>query len=55
MIGLIGIKKDFDFKIREKFSIENNISYKLKALFSEFKEVIILSTCNRTEIYINYE
>lgn len=55
MIGLIGIKKDIDIKIREKFSIENNISYKLKALFSEFKEVIILSTCNRTEIYINYE
>ena len=53
--GLIGLKKEVDVSIREKFAITNkqkeNIINKLLIIF---KEAIVLNTCNRTEIYINY-
>ena len=54
MIGLIGIKKNTPLEIREKFIIEpkKHKEY-VKELLKEMKEVVILATCNRTEIYFN--
>lgn len=50
MIGLIGIRKNTPLEIREKFIIK----YKeYEELLKELKEVVILATCNRTEIYFN--
>ena len=52
MLGLIGIKKGVDVSIREKLVIsprtKDLISNSLKNITDEF---VILSTCNRTEIY----
>jgi glutamyl-tRNA reductase len=54
MIGLIGIRKNTPLEIREKFIIKPK---KHKEYFQELlkvlKEVVILATCNRTEIYFN--
>lgn len=53
--GLIGLKKDVDVSIREKFAITNKQKENIiNNLLNKFKEAIVLSTCNRTEIYINY-
>ena len=55
MLGLVGIKKNIDISIREKLSIISSKKEEyLKKLLCEFEEAIILSTCNRTEIYVNY-
>lgn len=55
MLGLVGIKKNTDIFIREKLSIISNKKEEfLKELLCEFDEVVILNTCNRTEVYINY-
>ncbi|MGL4849701.1 MAG: glutamyl-tRNA reductase [Clostridium sp.] len=55
MIGLIGIKKETPLEIREKFSISNKKREKaLELLKSEVEEIVVLSTCNRTEIYFNH-
>ena len=55
MIAMVGIKKDTAIDIREKFAISENNKEKIyKSLLSKFKEVVILNTCNRTEIYLNY-
>lgn len=54
MIALLGIKKNTTLDIRSRFSIgpsKHNVF--LEELKKEFKEVLILGTCNRTEIYIN--
>lgn len=52
MLGLIGIKKGVDVSIREKLVIsprtKDLISNSLRNIIDEF---VILSTCNRTEIY----
>lgn len=52
MLGLIGIKKGVDVSIREKLVIsprtKDLISNSLRNITDEF---VILSTCNRTEIY----
>lgn len=52
MLGLIGIKKNVDVSIREKLVIsprtKDLISNALRNITDEF---VILSTCNRTEIY----
>ncbi|MCQ2968759.1 MAG: glutamyl-tRNA reductase [Clostridium sp.] len=52
MLGLIGIKKGVDVSIREKLVIsprtKDLISDSLRNITDEF---VILSTCNRTEIY----
>lgn len=52
MLGLIGIKKGVDVSIREKLVIsprtKDLISNSLRNITDEF---LILSTCNRTEIY----
>ena len=56
MLGMLGIKKNIGIGIREKFAIPvSKKTEKLKLLLNEFKECIVLSTCNRTEIYINYD
>lgn len=54
MIQLLGIKKNTEVKIREEFALskKKNKEY-TKELLKYFDEVVILSTCNRTEIYFN--
>ena len=54
MIALIGIKKNTPLEIREKFIIQpkRHKEY-MKELLKEMKEVVLLATCNRTEIYFN--
>lgn len=55
-LGLIGLKKNIDISIREKFSLGGRRKdEKLKALLKEFEEAVILSTCNRTEIYVFHD
>lgn len=52
MLGLIGIRKNVDIKIREKLSITTSKQIKvLEELKQTYNEVVIISTCNRTEIY----
>lgn len=54
MIQLLGLKKDLKVEIREKFSIIQKRIGEKNLLLSEIcNEVVILSTCNRTEIYFN--
>lgn len=54
MIGLIGIKKNTPIEVREKLTIhQKKIEHYTKELLKVVKEVVILSTCNRTEIYFN--
>lgn len=54
MIGLIGIKKNTPIEVREKFIIKTKkYEQYLQELLKELKEVVILATCNRTEIYFN--
>lgn len=52
LVGVIGISPKTDIRIREKLSIiEKRIPQKLEKLKEICEEVIILNTCNRTEIY----
>ncbi|MCX7903354.1 MAG: glutamyl-tRNA reductase [Caloramator sp.] len=52
MFGVIGISPTIDIKLREKLSIvEKRIPQKLEMLKEFCDEVVILSTCNRTEVY----
>ncbi|MGN0145204.1 MAG: glutamyl-tRNA reductase [Clostridium sp.] len=54
MLGLIGIKRNTPLEIREKFTLNpKKIPIYTEKLLKRFKEVVILSTCNRTEIYFN--
>lgn len=54
MIGLIGIKKNTPLEIREKFIIKTKKHNEyVEKLLKELQEVVILATCNRTEIYFN--
>lgn len=54
MLGLIGVRRNIDIKIREKFNIsEKKRIVVLEQLKDIFDEIVILSTCNRTEIYFN--
>lgn len=54
MLGLIGIRKNVDIKIREKLSITlSRQSKAIDELKKIYDEVVIISTCNRTEIYIS--
>lgn len=54
MIKLVGLRKNIDIEIREKLALNSKRQelYRDK-LLNYFKEVVILSTCNRTEIYLN--
>lgn len=54
MIQVIGIKKNIDLEIREKLSLNTTKQEKYtNELLNYFDEVVIISTCNRTEIYFN--
>lgn len=54
MIALIGIKRNIPIQIREAFTIKPSKKEGiLKALLERFDEAVLLSTCNRTEIYFN--
>ncbi|EKQ53265.1 MULTISPECIES: glutamyl-tRNA reductase [unclassified Clostridium] len=54
MIGLIGIRKNTPLEIREKFIIKpKKHKQYTNELLKELEEVVILATCNRTEIYFN--
>lgn len=54
MIQLLGIKKNTEVEIREKLSLSPKKREEYtKELLQYFDEVVILSTCNRTEIYYN--
>lgn len=54
MIGLVGIKKNTPLEIREKFIVKTKKHNEyVQELLKELTEVVILSTCNRTEIYFN--
>ncbi|MFW2488228.1 glutamyl-tRNA reductase [Clostridium chromiireducens] len=54
MIGLFGIRKNTPLEIREKFIIKpkKHREY-MNELLKDVNEVVILATCNRTEIYFN--
>lgn len=56
MISLIGVRHDTKVEIREKLSVipKRQEDY-LGRLLGEFSEGMILSTCNRSEIYVNSE
>ncbi|MBE6049076.1 MAG: glutamyl-tRNA reductase [Clostridium sp.] len=55
MIAFIGIKKNTEIYIREKLTIKSDRKDEILENFLEkFKEVVILNTCNRTEIYFSY-
>lgn len=52
MLGLMGIRANVNIDIREQFSISlSRLDMALNRLKDIFEEVVILSTCNRTEIY----
>ena len=54
IIQLIGVKSDCDIEIRQKFSIISaRLVDKLKSIYDVTGNVLILSTCNRTEIYVS--
>lgn len=54
MIGLIGIKRNTPIEIREKLTVHSN-KHKIviDKMLKIMKEVVLLTTCNRTEIYFN--
>lgn len=54
MIGVIGVKRNVGIAIREKLALYPKKHKKyVGELLNSFKEVVILNTCNRTEIYFN--
>ncbi|MBM7870837.1 glutamyl-tRNA reductase [Clostridium pascui] len=54
MLGVIGLKSNVKLEIREKLSIiPKHYGRALEGLMEVCEEVLILSTCNRTEIYYN--
>lgn len=54
MLGLIGIRKNVDINIRERLAIAlSRQSKSVQELNKLYEEVVIVSTCNRTEIYIS--
>ena len=59
MIGLISINfKTSPIEVREKFYFQNSEKMKFFELLSSecpVEGLIILSTCNRTELYYEYE
>lgn len=54
MIQLVGVKSQCDIEIRQKFSVASSVlEKKLKYINELVGNVVILSTCNRTEIYVD--
>lgn len=55
MISVLGIQKNIPLQIREKFSIKQKVKEKaMKELKNSLDEIVILNTCNRTEIYFKH-
>ncbi|MEK6265170.1 MAG: glutamyl-tRNA reductase [Clostridium sp.] len=56
MIQLIGLHSESTVEIREKLSIiPKHLEESIRSVLSICDEVVIISTCNRTEIYFNSE
>ncbi|MBE6066849.1 MAG: glutamyl-tRNA reductase [Clostridium lundense] len=56
MLGVVGLKSDIKLEIREKLSIiPKHYGRTIEGLMEICDEVLVLSTCNRTEIYYNSE
>jgi glutamyl-tRNA reductase len=56
MIQLIGLNSNCTIEIRERFAInKNSMEDCLGNLLKFCKEVLIINTCNRTEVYYNSE
>ncbi|MGG5462002.1 glutamyl-tRNA reductase [Clostridium sp. B9] len=56
MIGIIGVKRNINIEIREKLALYPKRHKKyVDKLLSSFKEVVIVNTCNRTEIYFSFQ
>lgn len=56
MIGVLGVKTEVKLDIREKLSIiPKRYESSLMKLKEKCDEVVILSTCNRTEVYYSYK
>ena len=56
MIQLIGLHSESTVEIREKLSImPKHLEESTRKLLSICEEVVIISTCNRTEVYFNSE
>ncbi|NKF08720.1 glutamyl-tRNA reductase [Clostridium gasigenes] len=54
MIQVIGLKKNIELEIREKLSLNTRKQEEFtNKLLNYFNEVVIISTCNRTEVYLN--
>lgn len=54
MIGVLGIRHDVSLEVREKLAVIPSRKEKaILELYKCFNEVVLLSTCNRTEIYFN--
>jgi glutamyl-tRNA reductase len=54
VIQLLGIKSNCDIDIRQKFSIvASRLEHSLKSIKNIIGSVVILSTCNRTEVYLD--
>lgn len=54
MIHMVGIGENLKIEIREEFIIpQRHVKEALNGLQEEFDEVVVLSTCNRTELYLN--
>ncbi len=54
MIGLLGLKRNTPLEVREKLIVTcKKHDLYIEKLLRYFKEVVILATCNRTEIYFN--
>lgn len=54
MIAVLGIKKNTPIEIREKLTIKSNkLEECLNKLLKYLDGVLLLATCNRTEIYFN--
>ena len=54
MIQLIGVKSHCDINIRQNFAIVSaKLESKLKIIRENIGSVVIISTCNRTEIYVD--
>lgn len=54
VIGLIGIKRNTPLEIREKLTLKpKKVEIYTNKILEVVKEVVLLATCNRTEIYFN--
>ena len=56
MLQLIGLRSNSSIDVREKFFLpQGRLEEKFKKILTFCDEALIISTCNRTEVYINSE